>query len=130
MIALEWLLLNNEEWRSKEIDLDEVRQQLRNPILIDQSQEVAGNEDTEASNIESTEMFEVYFPDGSLSDETGGQDNLEDFQEFVKLAQRTGFNLELRNELFREAVNDFKDNNLVNACLLQFPFGRGGLNEL
>jgi hypothetical protein len=29
----------------------------------------------------------------------------------------------------KEAVADYRDNNLVNACLLQFPYGRGGMNE-
>ena len=29
----------------------------------------------------------------------------------------------------KEAVADFRDNNLVNACLLQFPYGRGGMHE-
>ena len=24
---------------------------------------------------------------------------------------------------------DYQENNLVNACLLQYPFGRGGLHE-
>ena len=127
LIALEWLLLYNEEWRTKNINLDEVSHQLRNPVLIDQSRQVEGNGD---SNIESTEVFEVYFPDGSASTVSGGQENLEQFQELVKAAQESGYDLEMRNEWIKEAVHDFKDNNLVNACLLQFPYGRGGLHEV
>ena len=130
LIAVEWLLLNNEEWRIRDINMDDLRQQLRNPLLIDQSTEVMGDQDTESSNIESTESFEVYFPDGSVSSTTGGQEELQKFQELVNTAQANGYDLELRNELFKEAVHDFKDNNLVNACLLQFPYGRGGLHEV
>jgi hypothetical protein len=29
----------------------------------------------------------------------------------------------------KESVKDFKDNNLINACLLQFPYGKGGMHE-
>ena len=29
----------------------------------------------------------------------------------------------------KEAVSDYKDNNLINACILQFPYGRGGMHE-
>jgi hypothetical protein len=36
----------------------------------------------------------------------------------------------MQNEFLKEAVHDDKDNNLVNACLLRFPYGRGGLHEL
>jgi hypothetical protein len=30
----------------------------------------------------------------------------------------------------KEAVSDYKDNNLINACILQFPYGRGGMHDL
>ena len=69
------------------INLDEVREQLRNPVLIDQSREVQGIEDGSASNIESTETFKVFFPDGAATSVTGGQENLKQFQELVKAAQ-------------------------------------------
>lgn len=38
--------------------------------------------------------------------------------------------MDFQCDLLKEAAADFKDNNLVNACLLQFPFGRGGMHEL
>jgi hypothetical protein len=31
--------------------------------------------------------------------------------------------------LIKEAIVDYKDDNLVDACLLQFPYGRGGMHE-
>ena len=128
LIAVEWLLLNNEEWRGRNISMENLRQELRNPTLIDHSKEVEG--DNSASNVENTETFEVYFPDGTMSAMTGGQENIERFQELIQEVQRSGYNLELRNHFAKEAVHDFKDNNLVNACLLQFPYGRGGLHEI
>ena len=130
MIAVQWLMLNNDEWRTRNINMDQLRQQLRNPVLIDQSREVEGEQDISASNVESTETFEVFFPDGSVSSLTGGQEDLQHFQELIRAAQMSGYDLEVRNHFLKEAVHDFKDNNLVNACLLQFPYGRGGLHEV
>ena len=68
--------------------------------------------------------------DGSVSKLTGGQEVLEHFQELIRAAQESGYDLELRNEFLKEVVHNFKDNNLVNACLLQFPYGRGGIHEV
>lgn len=130
LVALEWLLLNHEEWRRQDISLDQYKQQLRNPTLIDRSREEEDSRESSSTNIESNEVFQVFFPDGTASTLTGGQDNLQQFQELVKAAQQSGFNVELKNDLMKEAVHDFRDNNLVNACLLQFPYGRGGLHEL
>ena len=44
-------------------------------------------------------------------------------------ASKNGYTLEFRNDLNKQAVHDFKHNNLINACLLQFLYGRGGINE-
>ena len=43
----------------------------------------------------------------------------------MKAAAMHGYTLEFRNNLDKQAVHDYKDNNLINACLLQFPYGRG-----
>ena len=95
--------------------------------MIDNSRLEEGT--SAASNIEATESFQVFFPDGTVSSTTGGQNNLSEFQEMIQAANRNGFDLQFRCDLLKEAVSDFKDNNLVNACLLQFPFGRGGMHE-
>jgi hypothetical protein len=132
LTALEWLLQHNEEWHQRSIDLDEVWQRLRNPVLIDNSETVHTDDDgisKHSSNIESTESFQVFFPDGTMSPVTGGQDNLQKFQELVQAATQCGYDLAFKSTLMKEAVSDFKDNNLVNACVLQFPYGRGGMHE-
>jgi hypothetical protein len=126
--ALEWLLANNKEWKQRRINLDEIRQRLRDPVLIDNSKAVDSTENEE-NNIESTESFQVFFPDGSMTSLTGGQANLELFQELVQAAAQSGYDLDFRVSLMTQAATDYNDNNLVNACLLQFPYGRGGLHE-
>ena len=129
LVAIEWLLLNNEEWRTQNISLNEIRQQLRQPVIVDQSTEINDSEEEQASNIESTDTFAVYFPDGNTTSLTGGQENIEEFRRIVSEVKRSGFNIQVRNDLSREAVYDYKDSNLVNACILQYPYGRGGLHE-
>jgi hypothetical protein len=102
-------------------------------VLIDRSTTVDGS-DAESnpinSNIEKSETFQVYFPDGSASAVTGGQENVEEFIDLIRQMKQGGFDMEFQCDLQGEAVSDFKDNNSVNACLLQFPYGRGGMHEL
>ena len=130
LVAIEWLIMNNEEWRSRQIDFNHIQQSLRNPTLIDNSKTLEERTVSETdNNIESTESFEVFFPDGTMSPATGGQSDVQQFKDLIQASQKNGFNLEFRCNLYKEAVADFKDNNLVNACLIQFPYGRGGMHE-
>jgi len=124
--ALSWLLANNKEWMQKNIDLNDVRAKLRSPVLIDNSRTDTG----ENSNVESTETFKVFFPDGTMSETNGGQANLDRFKDLVRQWKAAGRDLDFQCDLAKEIAADFKDNNLVNACLLQFPYGRGGIHEL
>jgi len=126
LAALKWLIKYHSEWQNKNIDLELIKSKLRDPVLVDNS----SPEDSKGNNIEVTESFKVFFPDGYMTSETGGQSNLAAFQEIVNKAKQSGSNVEFQCDIAREAVADFKDNNLVNACLLQFPFGRGGMHEL
>jgi hypothetical protein len=93
---------------------------------------VHGHDDgtcSNGNNIESTESFQVFFPDGTMSSLMGGQESVLKFQELVQAAMHYGYDLAFKSSLMKEVVTDFKDNNLVNACLLQFPYGRGGMPE-
>ena len=129
LTALQWLIEHNEEWSQLGINLSEVCDKLSraNPVLVDNSSEEEPDTD---SNIETTESFKAYFPDGTMSSLSGGQENVERFRELVQKATENGFDMEFQCDLAKEAVADFRDNNLVNACLLQFPYGRGGMHEL
>jgi len=130
MEALQWLIHNNEEWMRSNINLQEISENLRNPVIVDNSRTVEGSEDDANANLEKTETFRVYFPDGRMESLTGGQENIEEFQRLIREAQQSGYNIEFQCDLMKEAVSDFKDNNLVNSCLLQFPYGRGGMHEV
>ena len=124
--AVHWLINNNEEWQKRNIDFEAVKAALRNPVLVDNT----SPEDSGENNIETTESFKVFFPDGHVSSLTGGQKNLDVFQNLVKKAKENGLNIDFQCDLGKQAAADFKDNNLVNACLLQFPYGRGGMHEM
>ena len=127
--ALKWLTTFNEEWIRRKIDLDEIKQKLMNPVIVNNSQTEDGGNDLN-NNIESTESFQVFFPDGTMSAVNGGQENIERFNELLKVASTNGYDIAFKSNLMKEAVPDYKDNNLVNACLLQFPYGRGGMQEV
>ena len=49
--------------------------------------------------------------------------------ELLQEAASNGHDIDFKTNLMKEAVSDFKDNNLVNACLLQFLYGCGGMHE-
>ena len=123
---MKWLIANHAEWQTKNIDFSVVKAKLQRPVLVDNSTE----DESKENNVETTESFKVFFPDGSMSTLNGGQANLEAFQKLVQQAKEIGANVDFMCDLGKEAAADFKDNNLVNACLLQFPFGKGGMHEL
>ena len=124
--AVTWLCLHNIEWKKAGVDVDTIARRLRNPTMIDNSilEERASN-----NNIEKTESIQIFFPDTSIDISTGGQDTVEEFKSLVQEAKKHGYDFELQADLLREAVSDYKDNNLVNSCLIQYPYGCGGLHE-
>jgi hypothetical protein len=126
MEAITWLCTYNAEWKKAGIDLTTISNRLRNPMLIDNS---AIEDGPSGSNIEHTESIQIFFPDSTVDLCTGGLDTIEDFKTLVQQASKSGYNMELQADLLREAVSDYKDNNLVNACIIQFPYGIGGLHE-
>jgi hypothetical protein len=70
LTALQWLVQHNEEWQQRNINLNEIQQSLRNPMLIDNSETVHGHDDGTCSNgntIKSIESFQVFFLDGTMS---------------------------------------------------------------
>ena len=135
MRAIEWLLRNNTEWQKHDVDLDELRRELHSvkPVFIDDSilleQENNMTHGSSSNNVEQTETFRMYFPDSALDEESGGQGNIDRFKHLVHTLKSRGYNFDYQCSFSKESVSDFKDNNLVNACLLQFPYGRGGMNE-
>ena len=126
LTAITWLCTHNSEWKKNNIDIASIASRLKNPLLIDNSTEIEGARN---SNIEKTESIQIFFPDTAIDVCTGGQDTVEDFKLLIQEAKSNGYDFELQADLLRESVTDYKDNNLVNACLIQFPYGCGGINE-
>ena len=123
--AVEWLCCNHRRW--KNVDVDSIRQQLQSrvPVVIDNSTEAAGSN----SNIEQTEQFSCYFPDGTTNEHTGGFDTQNEFKKYVDDMQRKNFDVTLKVQFEKEYLGKQECQGLMDALLLQFPYGRGGLDE-
>ena len=101
------------------------------PKMVDTSKEVEDSADADDANIEVTEKFCVYYPDGSINEYSGGLNNHEQFKNVIHNAQINGYDLEWQCDMKRELVADAtKGDVFVMANLLQFPYGRGGFDEL
>jgi Helitron helicase-like domain at N-terminus len=129
--AIKWLVKNNIQWEQYKETYDALISGIQEPKFYDDSTLVQGldNDLEKDRRVEQIESFQVYYPDGTVSTLTGGQQNLQDFQDIVQQVSKLGYKIEYRMKVIKKAVYDFKDNNLVNGCLLQFPYGRGGFNE-
>ena len=135
LLALEWLLHHHAFWKKQNIDLDDVRTKLHNPQVVDHSEIVesetgSGNNAEQASNIERTSEFTVYFPDNSLNDLDGGEASHHDFkQRAAELKLKEDYNLSAHCEMPKVRVPDYAGENFILANLLAFPFGHGGIDE-
>ena len=65
-----------------------------------------------------------------MTELTGGQENINKFKDLVAENVQNGYNLEFHHNVEKTACLDYMENNFVNACILQFPYGRGGFDEL
>ena len=65
-----------------------------------------------------------------MTELTGGQENINKLKDLVAENVRNGYNLEFRHKVEKTACFDYMENNFVNAFILQFPYGRGGFDEL
>ena len=124
--ALKWLDQYNSEWKEQNINLSKIRESLQQPVVIDSTYAVI----REDSNVETTESFEGFPPDGSMTKLTGGQENINKFKDLVAENVQNGYNLEFHHKVKKTACLDYMENNFVNACILQLPYGRGGFDEL
>ena len=130
LICIEWLSKHDCNWPSKEdLNVDKLRSEMKThqPALLDRDVTLVQGTNEEEEKLES---FCVFFPDGTINPENGGQKDVSTFKKLVETAKQNGFSVECQCNHAKESVSDFKDNNLVNAGLLQFPHGRGGMNEL
>ena len=127
--AVTWLSNHNPEWKA--MDLEKIKAELKDPIVTidDEAMEVDGYE---GSNVEDEETFRIYFPDADMDETKGGQPSAIEFVRKTLEAKKsaggeTRTDIELDIRLSNERVEEYRDSNLMGACLLQYPFGRGGL---
>ena len=129
--AIQWLIHHNDDWKTIDMNKIKLALQKSNPIIV---QDESNPADAVETNIESTETFRVYFPDGSLQSGLGGQQTCSDFLSAAINGKATDnvssgvTSTFLQAKFDKERVQDYRDKNLVNACMLQFPFGKGGLS--
>jgi hypothetical protein len=64
-----------------------------------------------------------------MNNTTGGQSTIGETQDLIQEASQNQHDVAYQCNLLKEAVPDSKDNNFVNTCLLQFPYGHGGIHE-
>ena len=128
--SLEWLKRNNIHWKGTDVVEWKRRFEKHKPIVIDKSEQENDSEEPDASNVEVTEKFCVYYPDGTYNEYNAGEHSSRDFKDIVHNAKKHGFDLEWKCRLERDLVGDITaDSTFMMANLLQFPFGRGGFNE-
>ena len=124
-VALDFLVTSNPRWA--DVNVQELRSKLENltPVVYDRSTEV----ESENSNVETEEIFTCYYPDGASNPTTGGFETPEAFKHYVEKMGQEGFKVEFQAELQQKFVQDGDADILVDACLLQFPYGIGHMRE-
>ena len=129
--AIQWLLQNNKQWKSMIVtrqDYDELINKIRNTTIpaLNYNLHVTIDDDPV---VESSELFHEYYPDDSIDKGTGGQINIQELKDIVHQSNINHNDIACRISLLKESVRDYRNHNLVNACLLQFPYGYGGMHE-
>jgi Helitron helicase-like domain at N-terminus len=123
--ALRWLIQYNERWQNVDYekmlrDLEDVR-----PVVLDRSKEV----ESEDTNIEETELFTVFYPDGATTQTHGGFEDAESFKDFARQLEAAGFDAEFQFNVEKEYFKGTDSDLLLDSCLLQFPYGIGSQHE-
>jgi hypothetical protein len=123
--AVTWLTTYNKNWMG--IDFVKLMSDFEKckPTIVDRSTTVG----SENANVESHEIFSCYYPDGGMDRHRGGFDDHESFKVFVDEMQKKNYDLHLQMDLARSFVQGNDGEQLTRACLLQFPYGVGGMNE-
>ena len=123
--ALKWLCANHERWKNVNLHsmIDELKE--KEPVVYDRSHEV----ESENANLERTELFTCYYPDGAATPTNGGFEQPGFFKEYVQEMAQQGFDVEFQLNLEKKFIKGGDSDILIDACLLQFPYGIGAMDE-
>ena len=122
--AVKWLIQNHVGWKGVDLEQWRAHFEARTVHCIDESYLEEPSDVEAEKETEKLERFCVYYPDGQISEATGGQDSPEKWLEMVATAKEKGFNLDYMCQLEREYILDeTKGNAFVMSSLLQFPYG-------
>ena len=126
--AAKWLCENNDKWRN--VDYQEVIKNLeqKTPVVVDRSSEIEATNGL-GSNVEQEEIFTCFYPDGAMSPSNGGFDSPDGFKEYVTEMAQRGYKVEFQANIQQKYVRGDDPDLLVDSCLLQFPYGIGGMND-
>lgn len=119
--AMKWLCEHNINWKMAGIKFTTESVNAK-PIIINSSKIIEGNQ----TLVESEEEFQIFFPDGTVTNISAEQTNVTHIQELINKATETNNKIALQCNFSLKSVNETEDNALVQACLLQFPYGYGG----
>ena len=123
--AAKWLCANHARW--KDVDYDKVKEELmeKRVVRVDHSETV----DSTNATVEAEEIYTCYYPEGAATDTSGGFNEPGAFMKFADEMHRLNYDVELKANLEKQFVKDNDADQLVGSCLLQFLYGRGGLDE-
>jgi hypothetical protein len=96
--AMTWLCTYPKNWKS--YDVRACMHYFSNmvPKVVDRSKEAASVED----EVETTQVFSCYFPDGTMDEYRGGFKNIDKFREFVETMKQRDYEFSVRVDLARE----------------------------
>jgi hypothetical protein len=82
--AIKWLIKNNAQWKQHGDGYNDIVKQIKNPGLLNNATIVEDKvEDSEHHADQLADTFQVFYSDGSVSITTGGQDDINEFQQIV-----------------------------------------------
>jgi hypothetical protein len=128
--AVKWLIANHTEWRQENYDdtVEKLKKRPLAPELLDTFERVEDSDDILSRELEAQETFDVFYPDGTAVASGEGSSSIAKFDSILQKAKADGYALALRcAQSIGECTSEFNNNNIVNSCLLQFPYGLGGV---
>ena len=110
ILALQWLVEHNEAWQQENVNLQEIRQKLHQPVIVDNSVSAQGGSNIE----EQEETFKVFFPDGAMTETNAGYESPQDFQLIAKHIAANGGRFDVHCDFAQEYTGVHIRDTIVN----------------